>query len=598
MASMTWHTAIAAQRDRLITLGAVPTCLHRHRALWRMSVLCDVAASDLQVRLIANAIGVRMVSPDRQRPDLQTRLLLGVLQDAVTAAALGLHRQPKLFDEWSNDADLDGFVAATIEVDLDDSHRASLLRAVADAKRSILSFIDRLGRFHRYLLIRRDQAPLAQALESVTPVVLSWLLAVERDGASNRSDVLLRRRQALETFGCVFDFLVTKAVTAAIDAGEQLTPALIEGLGLTRAQARALVGSREPAETASGWRDRQFVIKALRDHEVPIHEWPGQGRPNRPTDWSTSPWMCTDDYYVGPGALVRADYFGEDPTQVRDAVRGFQKDLLGPILTARLARHDPRELRRQSERDVLARLDRCELLSVVRRALVGPRRPKAFQEAVALWHRRAAAVAALRDEYSSDRPGWPALCAPWRSTCGRYSVVALTTATELVEEGNAHQHCVGGYYDVCRQGDTQILSLRDHGQPVATIEILLGSDWREPRLTVAQFKGWHDAVAAPEYHPVLRQLLADVRTGVHAINGAALASYRQAARDRVASWRDDGLTLDFARRVYPLYRPLLPKPSPDSFDSWVVACGLVSGLDRLIGRSFTLQQQQPPLESA
>ena len=86
--------------------------------------------------------------------------------------------------------------------------------------------------------------------------------------------------------------------------------------------------------------------------------------------------------------------------------------------------------------------------------------PKAFQQAAHVWHRRAAAVAALRNENQTDRPGWPPLCPPWTSRCGTFEILPLTTAKALVEEGNAHHHCVGTYYDACRSGGTQILSLR------------------------------------------------------------------------------------------------------------------------------------------
>jgi hypothetical protein len=358
----------------------------------------------------------------------------------------------------------------------------------------------------------------------------------------------------------------------------------MQALGLGRAQVRALVGSCEPAEAVVAWRDRQAVITTLRDHEVPLHEWPGEGRSHRSRDWASSTWLHAGDHASGFSPLVRADYHGAEPAQVRDAVEAVRKDLLRPLIGARLAKLGLQAARWRIDGALLEPPHRRQFLSILRPALIGTRRPKAFQQAVAVWHRQAAAIAALRDECSSDRPGWPALCAPWRSRCGRYSIVALTSAAALVAEGNAHQHCVGGYYDVCRQGDTQILSLRDEERPVATIEVLLGPDWQQPCLTIAQFKGWHDAVAAPAYHPVLRQFLADLRSGIQAVNAAALASYRRWARDHVAPWSDDGLTIDFARRVYPLYCPLLPRSAPDSFDAWVGASGLVEGLDGLIRR--------------
>jgi hypothetical protein len=46
------------------------------------------------------------------------------------------------------------------------------------------------------------------------------------------------------------------------------------------------------------------------------------------------------------------------------------------------------------------------------------------------------------------------------------------------------------------------------------------------------------------------------------------------------TWRSDALPLDHAREAYPLYRPLLPRPSPASFDDWCVESGLVETIDR------------------
>jgi hypothetical protein len=64
-------------------------------------------------------------------------------------------------------------------------------------------------------------------------------------------------------------------------------------------------------------------------------------------------------------------------------------------------------------------------LAAVRRALIGERQARGFQEAVAKWHRYAATIAAMRDEQQTAKPGWPALCPDWRSACGRrYCVMA------------------------------------------------------------------------------------------------------------------------------------------------------------------------------
>lgn len=598
MPTRTWTAAVADQIVRLIDIGDIPGALLDHPALRAMALVCAVAETNLRGRQVDNSVRAKLVTPGRRSPDRETNDLLKLLEDEITGAAGGAPRGTLSLARWRDTFDCGDFIASTIRCGLPDARRAALLLAVSQADAKLLKAVDSARSAHVQAIARRDLtvAGLGDAIDRLPLPRVRWLLAPERDGLPERPAVVLRRAQAVEAYGCVLDLLMTDAVTAVIDAGEPLAPTLMHRLGLSRAEVRALVGACEATEAVKQWKDRQEVVMALRDHHVPIHEWPGGGRPRQPAAWQTSRWVLSAGHGAKSSSLIRADYHGADPTQVHDAVEAFRKDLLRPLMGARLQRigkiasSRPENFVRSMEAawrvggmemDVAPRR---EFFALVRDGLIGPRRPKAFQEAVALWHRRSAAIAALRDECRSSRPGWPALSPPWRSGCGRYTIVALTSAQALVEEGKAHQHCVGGYYDVCRSGDTQILSLRDQGEPAATVEVLLGADWSQPCLTVGQFKGWRDQVAADPYHPVLRQFLADLRGGAHPINAAALASYRKWARDNVTPWSDDAMPLTFAQRVYPLYRALLPRPAPESFDEWAATSGLSEGLDRLIGR--------------
>jgi PcfJ-like protein len=187
-------------------------------------------------------------------------------------------------------------------------------------------------------------------------------------------------------------------------------------------------------------------------------------------------------------------------------------------------------------------------------------------------------VAALRHEHQTDRPGWPPLCPPWTSACGRYQIVPLTTAKALVEEGNAHDHCVGTYYDVCRTGSTQILSLRAAGKPTVTAEILL--DPRVASIRVGQFKGLRDEVPDdPALHQVMRDFLRDLRSGTHPLNRDPLRAYRQWADDHYSFGRSSRtLSIAHAREAFPLYLPLLPRGTPAGFDQWCEQTRLREGL--------------------
>jgi hypothetical protein len=295
--------------------------------------------------------------------------------------------------------------------------------------------------------------------------------------------------------------------------------------------------------------------------------------------------------------LAPADYYGADPATVRDAVRAFSDDLLTPLLNelkppASTSNITPSAMLDALTPDSLPAIQ--HYLATIRRALIGTRGPKAFQEAACLWHRRAAAVADLRNENQADRPGWPPLSSPWTSTCGHYQVIPLTYAKALVEEGNAHHHCVGTYYDVCRAGDTQILSLRAGGQPMVTAEIAL--DQKITSIRVAQFKGLYDEVPEdPALHQAMREFLRDLRSRCHPLNREQLLAYRQWADDHYHFGRSSRpLSLAHARQAFPLYLPLLPRGTPPGFDAWCDQTGLREGLSEavhLIARTDNTSQK-------
>ena len=52
-----------------------------------------------------------------------------------------------------------------------------------------------------------------------------------------------------------------------------------------------------------------------------------------------------------------------------------------------------------------------------------------------------------------------------------WSVVELSSTEQLVEEGQAMRHCVGGYDLYCKEGRSAIFSLKRNGQRQATVEI-------------------------------------------------------------------------------------------------------------------------------
>jgi PcfJ-like protein len=579
MTTFDWTTAIAECCTHLAGLGNLPPPVAPDPALEAMAVLSLIADTPIRHALTPDSTIPLLVLPRYSgRHDLVDDLL-AELTAAVAAPARGNFHKSFSARDWIALKGLDDIVLRSVKHSADDHARAQLLGHMAQRAHALLHQLARLRDRHIRQLFRRDIPELDEHRDwhTLDPNPIGWLLAHQHDGDKTRTARVTRRFQALRLYASIADTLCEPAITEAIDAGRELVPALVKRLTLTRSQLRAL-REAAPPESIASHRFRSFEKAALhlRAHDIPLHQWPGGGQPGQHAAWGTSPWLTTNS--LSP---IPADYYGTDPTTVSDAVRAFSDDLLAPLLG---------ELKLPSaSSDFSPSAIPCALtpeslpairqyLACVRRALVGPRGPKAFQEAAHIWHRRAAAVAALRHENQTDRPGWPPLCPPWTSPCGHYEIVPLTTAKALVEEGNAHEHCVGTYYDVCRTGSTQILSLREAGKPTVTAEILL--DRRISSIRVGQFKGLRDEVPDdPALHQAMRDFLRDIRSGTHPLNRDPLRAYRQWADDHYSFGRSSRtLSIAHAREAFPLYLPLLPRRTPAEFDQWCEQTGLREGL--------------------
>jgi hypothetical protein len=571
MTTLDWNTAIADCRAQLAAIGNLPETAQDH-ALEAIAVLCLVAAAPIDHALQPdNTLPVLTVPQYAGRHDLAGDLLAHL---AAAACPTSLFRRFSASD-WLAGHGFDGLILRSVRHTADDTGRAALLAHTARCARTLMEQESRLCHWHMRALLERDTPELdAKDCQHFERDILVWLLAPEHNGKKTRAVRVQRRFQALRLYASLAKRLREPAITAVIDDGRELVPALTGRLSLTRAQLAALREATPPGSFARYSRHSfEHAVRHLQAHAVPLCQWPGRGQSGQHEAWATSPWLTTASF-----ALIPADYYGADPTTVCDAVRGFADDLLTPLL-AELG--SPALTSPTAVLDALA-YDNLpaaqQYLASIRRALIGDRGPKAFQEAARCWHRRAAAVAALRNENQSDRPGWPALCPPWTSPRGHYQIVPLTTAKALVEEGNAHEHCVGTYYDVCRCGTTQILSLRACGKPMVTAEILL--DDRIASLRVAQFKGLHDEVPEdPALHQAMRDFLRDIRTGLHPLNRKELRAYRQWAEEHYCyGYGSRHLTIAHARQAFPLYRALLPRHAPADFDLWCNETGLKEAL--------------------
>lgn len=404
--------------------------------------------------------------------------------------------------------------------------------------------------------------------------------------AAARDEILKRRLQALAAYGALSITLRDPEVTAAIDKGSPLASLLMDRHSLAPAELRALRDARSLRRAIEDPLDFRFALAELKEHDVALCEWPGNGRPARPDAWEGCAWLKPPRQH-----FIRPDYIGEQKDGVLDAISALRDDLLRPLVAERLRAgafphtraitHFARGL--ELEGGDGGNLLRRRFMAAIRSAVVGPRRPKAFREAVAVWHRRVASLSALRHERQVDRPGWPPLCAPWRSGCGRFEIVNLVSAAELVEEGRQLDHCVGGYYDICRRGDTQILSLREEGRRVATIEIRLGDNLDAVTLQVGQFQARRNTLPSQHLHQPLRDFLRALRGGAHPMNAAQLARYRMRMRDAWdGAWRGEALPIGHAREVFHLYLSLLPRGTPQDFDEWCELSQLSPAVDEVL----------------
>lgn len=429
-------------------------------------------------------------------------------------------------------------------------------------------------------VIERDLGCQFRHHSGVLNGVGCWALAPHLVGQPERATVISRRRQALDLYGAVCLALLDPDITKLIDGGLPLSARLAEHLSLTEAQLRTLLNARGAADVMEAGTDVRSIIDVLLLHEVPLNEWP------KGPDWNSSIWRSSTTV-----SLFRPDYLARK-AENRDAIAALCEDLLAPIAVSRAKAANLSDhpivrnfvqnigLPTTVSRDAQSR----QFLRTLREAVIGPRKIRSFHEGVERWHRRAATIAAARHERRTNKPGWPALCASWRAHDHSHSIVPLTSADALIVEGNALNHCVGGYYTQCRSGGTQIFSVREGDKRVATLELLLANGKGSAlTITVGQFKAHHNGQPSEHLHGIVRDFLEALRDGRHPIAHAEIATYRkrmQQEGDHI--WPRDTLSLDHARKIWAFYQPMLPRPVPATFDEWVTATGLETAFDRMI----------------
>lgn len=483
-------------------------------------------------------------------------------------------------DRWINGNGFLSIITRLIERGASLQSVTGVAQRISVAAKELEEQLRALAGEHFNYIIERDLGCRFRYHSGVLNRVGCWALAPHLVGQPERGTVINRRRQALDLYGAVCLALLDPDITQLIDGGLPLSAGLAAHLSLTEAQLRTLLNARGAADVMEAGTDVRSVVDVLLLHEVPLHEWP------KGPDWNSGTWRSATT-----GSLFRPDYL-VGKAENRDAIAGLCEDLLAPIAVnrakaANLSDHpivrnfvQNIALPTAVSRDAQSR----EFLRALREAVIGPRKIRSFHEGVERWHRRAATIAAARHERRTNKPGWPALCASWHADDHSHRIVPLTSADALIAEGNALNHCVGGYYTQCRSGGTQIFSVREGDKRVATLELLLANGKGSAlTITVGQFKAHHNGQPSEHLHGIVRDFLKALRDGRHPVAHGEIAAYRkQMQQEGDHIWPRDTLSLVHARQVWPFYQPMLPRPVPATFDEWVAATGLEAAFDRMI----------------
>ena len=105
---------------------------------------------------------------------------------------------------------------------------------------------------------------------------------------------------------------------------------------------------------------------------------------------------------------------------------------------------------------------------------------------------------------------WPAI-SPGQIQVGDLIATELLSTEDLQREGDAMQHCVGGYWMVCEVGESHIFSVcHVDGHHVSTIEFTI----RQGVLVCRQHQGWRNAPPSPEALIMERRLREVLQTAM------------------------------------------------------------------------------------
>lgn len=450
-----------------------------------------------------------------------------------------------------------------------------LATVIGETIRSLSTTHSTLSQRHYRDVLMRDLGVGREDLPYTVGDVTLWALRPDLQGSPTRRDAIVRRMQALEAYGVIHPLLMTPDITRTIDQGERLAPALQSKLGMDATRLRLVTRAQPIGRTLRNDESVHTVLELLA-YEIPSHEWP--------KDWSGARFGSPHHQHIVSPKLI-----GEAQESI-DALAAFTTDVLKPIVKTRM---DALGIAKSDASGVQTFMNRLSFPDNMRNgperrdfhrgmtaAVFGARKAKAFREGAEIWHRRAACAAALRKEMLAEDPHWPAVCDVWTSPDGRITAVPLTTAEELVDEGNFHNHCVGGYYEQCRSGRTHIVSMRRDSVPAGTLELTaVFIEGKLDHLTPGQFETTHRAKPDQDVQDAAKAFLRDLEEA-HPVNRKQVQKHaRRMARMHHDGWSETIMPLSHAVRTWPLYRPLMPRPFVEDLMTWAERSGLIATID-------------------
>lgn len=378
------------------------------------------------------------------------------LRSVVRGALNGITQQKELFEEY-------------IGVEIEDAKWRSVLASIRRGFRG--------GKNLRWLIsqaMNKDVRRMAYRKNNFLGRDYNWFLDTTEE---NRK----RRKQASDVFPALLQILTLKKITAVIDEGLPLIPALSELMGLPVPFIKKLAGLTRMKLRKNGVSTLNYCVlgeTSIRTHlnKTPVdHVNFGHEEFDSLVDVGKKLGRYGYPFIGNYHALMAADTKNAEQVLriIREPINAtseFIESLLVGYFDGHLLPND-HEFYDKHYRDVLSRIIAENVLG----EQFSKKRAVKFDR---LWHRHQNAILTEERAYIRRVRGvapkiWPALTKNF--SCKEGSLRFLTSDDELYAEGVEMSHCVGGYYNACLYGNTHIATIHAKDGSRSTVEFRVTS---------------------------------------------------------------------------------------------------------------------------